>query len=752
TASTVFVICDSSVPYDGRRWIGINSVWIRVEAGHRVWLSKEDFFNKVPIWWNEVANKESAILTLTAKLRHCRVRMKEWCKTNFHSIDNAIKCLQAEIQRIDQFEERNILTQDLRDKRVDLLSQLQIILKEEEILWKTRAKQHWLKEGDNNTKFFHAVANGRKRSNTIEFIEDDTGRQISNDVHMRAHFFQSFKRLFGQEEDDPTSIGDWGDLYSEDTLDNPGAFTTPFTMEEVKKATFQLGGKKAPGPDGFPLIFFQHFWETVKENIFNIFLDLQNNVLLTTSTDYAYVCLIPKKEGASKVEHFRPISLINGIQKIISKVLANRLAAILPTIISPAHIKVDFEKAYDNVRWNFLHSRDMVVMDRTMYLQRQNRCIGKRNADNVGDPLSPYLFILVADCLARITEAATKNNLIQGIGPSANCQTVLLQYADDTLFFSEPKKGAMRNLLFIWKIFEWASGLKINTNKTELVYFGPNVSRASRLADILGCRVGKLPFRYLGLTLHTRTLRKEDWVPIINRMQARIEGWKAKLLSHGGRLTLVNSVLSNLPLFYFSIFKAPQWVLNRIEGLRRAFFWKGNMEATNTALLTKWWWRFFKEPNQLWGRKEPSDPTPSEVFRCGVSYVLGNGKNIRLWSDIWIEETPLSTRFPGIHSSVVNKEATMAFYNQIPYCEYKQRRPPAEDDIGESEVGGVRRIWAELGIIHNAELRAKSLTRLAAIWIFREGSLNAIRALERVTSLITDWTEFSTLEPEVESR
>ncbi|OAY71818.1 LINE-1 retrotransposable element ORF2 protein [Ananas comosus] len=192
-----------------------------------------------------------------------------------------------------------------------------------------------------------------------------------------------------------------------------------------------------------------------------------------------------------------------------------------------------------------------------------------------GDPLSPYLFILVADCLARVTKAARTNSLLQGIGPSDECQTVILQYADDTLFFSKPKKSAMRNLLFIWKMFEWASGLKINMNKTELYHLGITANRAKRYADILGCRVGSLPFRYLGLPLHIKPIRKEEWSPIINRIETRIDGWKAKLLSQGGRLILVNSVLSNLPLFYFAIFKVPQWVLKRIEALRRSFFWKG---------------------------------------------------------------------------------------------------------------------------------------------------------------------------------
>lgn len=202
-----------------------------------------------------------------------------------------------------------------------------------------------------------------------------------------------------------------------------------------------------------------------------------------------------------------------------------------------------------------------------------------------GDPLSPYLFLLVVNCLARLTENARTNNLIHGIGPSTNCQTTLIQFADDTIFFYEPRKYIMQNLQFIWKIFEWACGLRINKDKSELYYLGTNPRKGDRLANIIGCRVGNLPFRYLGLPLYNKHLRKEDWAIIINRIETRIDGWKAKLLSYGGRLTLVNSVLTNLPLFYLSIFKAPQWVLHRIEALRRAFFWKGSHKITGGACL-----------------------------------------------------------------------------------------------------------------------------------------------------------------------
>lgn len=123
----------------------------------------------------------------------------------------------------------------------------------------------------------------------------------------------------------------------------------------------------------------------------------------------------------------------------------------------------------------------------------------------------------------------------------------------------------MHNLRFIWKLYEWAAGLRINMDKSELYYLGPHPHKANSLANILGCKVGTLPFRYLGLPLYNKQLRKEDWAPVIDRIDLRIQGWQTKLLSQGGRLTIVNSILTNLLLFFLSIFKAPQWVLHRVE-------------------------------------------------------------------------------------------------------------------------------------------------------------------------------------------
>lgn len=120
----------------------------------KVWLSKDDFWANVPLWWSEVGSKRSVILTLTAKLRHCRVRIKEWCKTNFYSIEKSIKHLQEEIQKIDLLEEQQNLSENVQERRTNLKLQLQQVLEDEEIFWKTRSRQTWLKEGDRNTNIF----------------------------------------------------------------------------------------------------------------------------------------------------------------------------------------------------------------------------------------------------------------------------------------------------------------------------------------------------------------------------------------------------------------------------------------------------------------------------------------------------------------------------------------------------------------------------------------------------------------------
>lgn len=355
----------------------------------KAWLNHEDFISKLPDWWKEVPQKKSAVPTFTAKLRHCRRRIKVLCMIEFYSIREEKKRLMAEIQEIDKREEQQDISQDLMEKRVLLKHKLGRVLNDEKTLWSTRAEQQWLREGDGNTKFFHSIANGRRRTNWIDSIEDH-GVTYRSEESKKSYFYHEFKELFTPKVTALPSFGEWSGLFKAQhiTPSSLQRLTEPFSLDEIKRATFQLGCDKAPGPDGFPMSFYQTFWDTLKEDIWNIFRDLHEGKLSTSPIDYTFICLVPKKEGARWANDFRPISLLNRIQKILSKVLANRLALVLKDLIFPSQstflkgrnitdayaaaceligwgcktevegvgVKVDFGKAYDRINWSFFFS------------------------------------------------------------------------------------------------------------------------------------------------------------------------------------------------------------------------------------------------------------------------------------------------------------------------------------------------------------------------------------------------------------
>ena len=112
--------------------------------------------------------------------------------------------------------------------------------------------------------------------------------------------------------------------------------------------------------------------------------------------------------------------------------------------------------------------------------------------------------------------------------------------------------------------FQAFTGLKVNAGKSEIVLVG-EVGNIDALATILRCRVGSLPLKYLGMLLGTPYKTASVWNPILERMEKKLLGWKRLYLSKGGRLTLVKSTLSSLPMYYLSLFVILVAVADRLE-------------------------------------------------------------------------------------------------------------------------------------------------------------------------------------------
>ncbi len=127
---------------------------------------------------------------------------------------------------------------------------------QEEIKWRQRSRVQWLRAGDSNTKFFHRRANGRRCTNRITCISDGSS-SLSGQAAISEHLFTFFRNQMGVERPPRSSI-DYHRLYGIEAT-GLSFLLLPFSTEEVKEAVFSSAPEKAPGPDGFPLIFYQRF-------------------------------------------------------------------------------------------------------------------------------------------------------------------------------------------------------------------------------------------------------------------------------------------------------------------------------------------------------------------------------------------------------------------------------------------------------------------------------------------------------------
>nr|GEU45250.1 reverse transcriptase domain, reverse transcriptase zinc-binding domain protein [Tanacetum cinerariifolium] len=214
-----------------------------------------------------------------------------------------------------------------------------------------------------------------------------------------------------------------------------------------------------------------------------------------------------------------------------------------------------------------------------------------------GDPISPFLFLLVVEALQISILEACNKGVLKGVSiAESGVNVLLLQYADDASFFREWSRSNAKNLIHIFKCFDLGSVLKVNLAKSGLISVEVSISNVNAMAASLGCSHDLLSFIYLGLPVGKRIRVCDGWNVIINRFREKLSSWKAKSLSVGDRLTFIKSILGSHPVYYLSLFKAPIKVINTLESIRRV----GCLQVKNLGLLGKWKWRFLTKDKAMW--------------------------------------------------------------------------------------------------------------------------------------------------------
>ncbi|XP_058726397.1 uncharacterized protein LOC131597738 [Vicia villosa] len=172
-----------------------------------------------------------------------------------------------------------------------------------------------------------------------------------------------------------------------------------------------------------------------------------------------------------------------------------------------------------------------------------------------GDPLSPFLFVLVAEGLSGLVTRSIEVGDFQRFDIKRSCGVDILQFADDTLLVGEGSWKQIWAIKVVLCAFEVVSGLGINYQKRKLIGINSNVHFLEAASHVLSCKLEEINFYFLGIPIGFNPRKESTWSPLVVNMKNHLEGWTNRFLNLGGRMTLLKSVLSCLSIFTMSFYK-----------------------------------------------------------------------------------------------------------------------------------------------------------------------------------------------------
>jgi hypothetical protein len=202
-----------------------------------------------------------------------------------------------------------------------------------------RSRTKWLKEGDENSRYFHACINSRGKKNFIRALRvNDVWVESPSLIHNAAVAY--FRNQFASDHWARPKLD--GILFPSLDDDENRRLVLPFGMEEIERVVKDCDGNKNPGPDGFNFAFIKAMWNLIKGEIRILFDQFHGIETLPKSFSSYFVALIPKINSPFALGDFRPISLLGCLYKIVAKVLTARLASVMDRLV--AHTQSAFLK------------------------------------------------------------------------------------------------------------------------------------------------------------------------------------------------------------------------------------------------------------------------------------------------------------------------------------------------------------------------------------------------------------------------
>eukprot|EP00253_Pinus_taeda_P031988 PITA_31988 len=560
---------------------------------NKTWDNREDFRNLIKDQWARDISGSPHFIWET-KLKLLRTAIKQWARQYAVEQGKKKSDLQAKLNQWSQEKENVQASEDDQRAENELYKELynQNCVEEEEQRQKSRCL--WLKAGDKNTSFFHNNLKLRRAVNNIERIMVD-GRVVTEQEKIKEAASQHFKTLLTAdphylENPDVLSI-----IENKISEAQNADLDKEITLEEIEWSLHSMPLDKAPGPDGFTVAFYRSHWEIIKKDYIRMVKNFFTKCKMGSSIKSSHLALIPKDPNPQSFDIFRPISLCNVSYKIISKILANRIKKILPSLISENQggfvprrhitdnviliqeaihssmsrkergmiIKLDMANAFDRVNHSFLQAVLKTFGISEHFISRIMECISSNwtaplingrpgiafkssRGLRQGCPLSPFLYIIMAETLSLHLENKRRKKEITGIDIVRGSKGINHSlFADDNLLIGGASSLMARRFRETLDLFLQASGAK-------------------------------------------ETIKSEIWVKLIEKLRGKLQSWGVYWLNLAGRTILIKAILSALPIYQFATTLAPASIHKHMELIIRSFLWQGGKQDTKKFSLVKW--------------------------------------------------------------------------------------------------------------------------------------------------------------------
>ena len=562
-------------------------------------------------WRGEMIGNPLKILHY--KMKRLKAEMREFNNAEFGNITGRVTVKRGELAAPQVLVLNSPANSNLVEQEKVLSNELNALVQAEESYFRQKSRISWIREGDQNTKFFQKIVNAQSNRFTIRSLKDAKGQVLTSFQQISNEDVTFFQNLLGTT--DPNVEECPQDLLAEILqfrlpTDAGLDLEKPVTAEEIKTSMLGINGEKAPRPDGFTAHFFKAAWSIVGDDLSKAVQYFFQTTKLPSAFNSTAIALVPKCSNPNSIRDFRPISCCTVVYKCITRIMANRLKKYMPQMVSNSQsafipgrsisdnilmaqelvrgygrstlsprcaIKIDLQKTFDTLDRRFILQVLTVMQFPSRYIGWIRSCITNPmfsisiNGGLVGyfkgargvrqrDPLSPYLFVIAMNVLSKLLDAAAKHGVFMYHPKCKKISLTHLCFADDLLIFSKGNLSSILGIQNVLNVFYAMSGLQLNCAKSELFSSGVGKGNLDEIQHVTGFKTGSLPVRYLGVPLVTRRLTDKDCRPLVERITSRINHWSAKLLSFAGRLQLVQTVLYTIQNYWCRQFLLPKSV------------------------------------------------------------------------------------------------------------------------------------------------------------------------------------------------